>query len=454
MQKRQLLASPSIIEGSIPKALLSFFFPILFGSFFQQLYNTADAVIVGRFVGKEALAAAGSGTSVFINLLVGFFVGLSNGASVVISQYYGSKDLRKVHISIETSMMLSFIGGTIVAVTGILISEWAMRLIGTPEDILILAVIYLKIYFIGMVPMFVYNMGSCILRSRGDSRTPLIILIVSCFSNIVLDILFVAVFRWGIAGAAWATVLCLAISAVLTIFFLRRIPEKECRFHFHELRLFDKEIIKRMLYLGIPAGIQGSMYNISNIIIQSSINSLGTNVIAGNAAYGKIDSIFWMCVNSFGVAMTVFAGQNYGAGNYKRVKQGTWVCMGMCSVMTIACSIIYMLFGRTFLSLFTTDDEVLDAGMMILRTIAPTFITYISIEILSGTIRGCGVSIIPTLFITIGICVFRILWVIFIFPLRPDVQNIMSTYPFSWILTSTMFLLYYRFGHWLHETHV
>jgi putative MATE family efflux protein len=450
LAKHKSVGSPSITEGSIAKGLLVFFFPILFGSFFQQMYNVADAIIVGRFIGKEALAAVGGGTSVFVNLLVGFFVGITNGAAVVISQHFGSKDKMRTHLSIQTSMVMSVIGGAVVTVLGLLSSEWAMRLIDTPEEILGMSVSYLNIFFLGMIPMFVYNMSASALRSMGDSKRPLYILILGCLVNIALDVLFVAIFGWGVAGAAWATVGCEAISAALGIHFLRHNGDPANCFSFHGLGI-NGDICKKMLYLGVPAGIQGSMYSISNIIIQGSINSLGTNIIAANAAYGKVDTLFWMCINSFGVAMTVFSGQNYGAAQYRRVRKGTMVCLSMSSVMSILFSVVFLLFGRSFLSLFTTDRTVLDEGVTILRCVAPFFITWVSIEILSGTIRGCGQSVVPTLLTVFGVCVLRILWVIFVFPSHHTIQTVMYVYPFSWVITSILFWIYYLTGHWMIE---
>jgi putative MATE family efflux protein len=446
--KREPVRTTSITEGSIAKGLLLFFFPILFGSFFQQMYNVADAIIVGRFIGKEALAAVGGGTSVFVNLLVGFFVGITNGASVVISQHFGANEKDKTHLSIQTSMVMSFIGGVIVMALGLSTSKWAMRLIATPDDILDMSVTYLDIFFLGMIPMFLYNMSASALRSMGDSKRPLYILILGCLVNILLDVLFVAVFRWGVAGAAWATVGCETISAMLGIYFLRHNGDKSNCFSFHGMGI-NGPICRKMLYLGIPAGIQGSMYSISNIIIQGSINSLGTNIIAANAAYGKVDTLFWMCINSFGVAMTVFSGQNYGASQFQRVRKGTWVCLGMSSLMSVLFSVIFLTWGRSFLSLFTTDATVLDDGVTILRCVAPFFITWVSIEILSGTIRGCGQSVVPTLLTVFGVCVLRIFWVAFYFPDHHTIQTVMYIYPISWSVTSVLFWIYYATGHWM-----
>ena len=448
---RKIYAPVSITDGSIPRAILYFYFPILFGSFFQQLYNATDAIIVGKFVGTQALAAVGGGTSTFVNLLVGFFVGLSNGASVVISQQFGAKKKELVHRAIETAMSMAILCGILVMILGLLVSHWAMQAIGTPKEIMDLSVSYLHIFFLGSVSQLVYNMGSCILTSMGDSKTPLYCLIVGTLSNIVLDVLFIAILGWGVQGAAVATILCQSISAAMVVILLHKGPERAFQFHFRDLTI-DRKLIGRMLLLGIPSGLQGSMYNIANILIQGAINSLGTIVIAGNAAYSKIESMFWMSINSFGVAISIFAGQNYGAGQYRRVKRGMWTALALSTIPAIGFGLLLITNGRTFLHLFTSDEHVIDAGMVICHTVAPTFLTYISIEILSGAVRGCGNAIIPTLFTALGVCVYRVLWVCFFFPLYPSLKTVMLCYPISWVITSTIFWCFWAFSGWKRQT--
>ncbi len=443
----KIYAPVSITEGSISRAILYFYFPILFGSFFQQLYNATDAIIVGKFVGTQALAAVGGGTSTFVNLIVGFFVGLANGASVVISQQFGARNKDRIHASIETAMGMAIVSGVLVTFLGLAISHQAMQVIGTPEDIMHLSVRYLHIYFLGTVSQLVYNMGSCILRAMGDSKTPLYCLVVGTLSNILLDIFFIAVLGWGVEGAAIATILCQTITAAMVVLLLHKGPEKAFQFHFRQLKI-DGALCKRMLLLGIPSGLQGSMYNIANILIQGAINSLGTVVIAGNAAYSKIEALYWMTINSFGVAISIFAGQNYGAGHYKRVKKGMWISLGMSVLPAIAFGFLLLGGGREMLRLFTSDSEVIDAGMVICHTVAPTFLTYITIEILSGAIRGCGNAVVPTAFTALGVCVYRVIWVFTYFPRHPSLVTIMLCYPISWILTSTIFWLFWFFSPW------
>ena len=317
-----------ITEGVIWKQLLIFFFPILFGTFFQQLYNTADAIIVGNFVGKEALASVGGSASTIINLLVGFFVGLSSGATVIISQYYGADNRRRVSDSVHTAIALAIAGGVVIMLIGLVSARFALTAMGTPDDILSLSLTYMKIYYLGTIPSMIYNMGSGILRAVGDSKRPLYFLIASCLVNIVLDLLFVAVLDMGVAGAAIATIASQFFSAILTLIALLRTQDSYrlivSKIRFHRDLLFD--IIK----IGLPAGLQSAMYSISNLLIQSSINSFGTDTIAAWTAYGKVDSIFWMIMGAYGVSITTFAGQNFGAGKYDRIKKSVRICSRSC----------------------------------------------------------------------------------------------------------------------------
>ena len=304
-----------IVTGVIWQQLLLFFFPILFGTFFQQLYNAADAVIVGRFVGKEALSAVGGGTGTLIQLLVGFFVGLSSGATVIISQYYGARRSEMVGYAVHTSIAFSLVAGVGMMIVGITAAPWALRAMSTPEDILGPSTTYIRIYFLGVIGNLIYNMGAGILRAVGDSKRPLYFLIVSCLTNIVLDIAFVIGLHMGVAGAALATILSQALSAVLVLWVLMRTKDMH-RLELRKIR-FDGRMFHRIIRIGLPAGLQSVMYTSSNILIQSSVNALGTDTVAAWTAYSKIDSLFWMIVNAFGISITTFVGQNYGAGKMR-----------------------------------------------------------------------------------------------------------------------------------------
>ncbi|MBC8533561.1 MATE family efflux transporter [Yeguia hominis] len=436
-----------ITEGVIWKQLLLFFFPILLGTFFQQLYNTVDAIIVGKFVGKEALAAVGGTTGTLINLLVGFFVGLSSGATVIISQYYGARRDREVGLAVHTSIALAIAGGAIFMVIGIFGSPLALRLMDTPEDVLPYASTYIRIYFVGMIPSMIYNIGSGILRAVGDSRRPLYFLIICCLTNLVLDLLFVVVFKLGVTGAAIATVLSQVVSAILVLLVLVRTKEAY-HMEWKEIR-FTRHILINIIQIGFPAGLQSAMYNLSNILIQSSVNHFGTDVIAAWAANGKIDAIFWMVMGAFGVSVTTFVGQNFGAQQYARIRKSVRVCMVMAFLAAAGMSALMLLAGKPILSIFSDDPAVIAQGEAVIRTLAPLYFTYVCVEILSGAVRGTGDSLLPTLITCLGICVLRIVWVYAALPVWNTMETIVLSYPISWAVTSLLYIFYYLHGGWL-----
>ena len=436
-----------ITEGVIWKQLLAFFFPILFGTFFQQLYNTTDAIVVGNFVGKQALAAVGGPASTLINLLVGFFTGLSSGATVVISQFYGAKHKDDVRKAVHTSIALSIAGGAVIMVLGIAFAGVALRAMNTPEDIMGMSLTYMRIYFLGVIPSLIYNMGSGILRAVGDSKRPLYFLIASTLTNIVLDLFFVLVLRMGVAGVAIATSLSQVASAAMVMYALMKTDDMY-RLYLREIR-FSPSILSAIIRIGLPAGLQSTMYSVSNLIIQASINSFGTDTIAAWTAYSKVDGMFWMIMSAYGVSITTFAGQNFGAGKYDRIHKSVRVCIGMSAFTSVLLSAIVLVGGRFFLGLFTDDPGVADIGMSIIHVIAPTYITYICIEILGGTARGCGDSIIPMLLTCFGVCVLRVIWILGIVPIHRDLATVAFSYPLTWTVTSVMFIVYYLRGNWL-----
>ena len=442
-QKVQKTKANGITEGSIFGQLLLFFFPILFGTFFQQLYNTADAVVVGRFVGKQALAAVGGTTSTLINLMVGFFVGLSSGATVVISQYYGAKKADKVHWAVHTSVAFSVIGGVLFMAVGLVGARWALTAMHTPEDVMDHAVTYIRIYFLGMVPNLLYNMGAGILRAVGDSRRPLYFLIGSCFVNIILDVVLVAVLRMGVAGAALATISSQLFSAILVILCLTRTQDMY-KVEWRKIRI-DSRMLQRIIRIGIPAGMQSVMYNISNIIIQAGVNNLGTDNVTAWATYGKVDGLYWMMINALGISVTTFVGQNYGARRMDRVRKGAGACMVIGVVLTAIVSSALYFWGYLFIELFTSDPQVQLISQSLIRFMVPTFITYITIEILSGTLRGVGDAWMPLIITGVGVCLVRVIWIIFALPHFNTILAAAFCYPMTWALTSAAFAVYYYF---------
>ena len=446
-QRQETTASiTQITEGVIWKQLLLFFFPILFGTFFQQLYNTTDAVVVGNFVGTEALAAVGGPASTIINLLVGFFVGLSSGAGVVISQYFGSNSHDKLRFAVHTAMALSVIGGAGMMVLGIATASAALSLLNTPADIMGDSVLYMRIYFLGMIPSMIYNMGAGILRAIGDSKRPLYFLIASCIINIFLDLFFVVVLGLGVLGVGVATVLSQVVSAAMTLFVLLRTKESY-QVRIPEIRIHQK-YLSTILRIGLPAGLQSAMYSISNLVIQAAINGFGTDTVAAWTAYGKVDSFFWMIMTAYATAITTFAGQNFGAGRIDRVKKSVRVCLLMAAVTSVVFSFIVVGGGPVILRLFTQDADVIDICMGMIRVVSPAYITYICIEILSGACRGCGDALIPMILTCFGVCVLRILWVTLVSIVSPGISQIVFSYPLTWTITSILFIIYYKKGKW------
>lgn len=439
-----------ITDGVIWQQLLLFFFPILFGTFFQQLYNTADAMVVGRFVGKEALACVGGSSSQIINLIVGFFVGLSSGATVIIAQYYGARDEKNLQDTLHTAIAFSIVGSFVISILGIVLSPIILRLMNTPEYLMADSLLYLRFYFGGIIFIFIYNIGSGILRAVGDSKNPLYFLIFCCFCNIFLDLLLVMVFHMGVLGVALGTLISQALSSVLILRNLMRTKDIY-RLELRKIRLHAAPL-SMLLKIGLPSGLQSTMYNIANMVIQTALNSFGTDTMAAWTAFGKVDSFYWMISSAFGVAITTFVGQNYGAGKIDRMKKSVRVCfcMDLATALTLS-ALMYLFLGKFLLSLFTTDAEVLSIGVRIMQIIVPAYAPFVFIEIFSGALRGAGNVLIPMLLTCGGICVTRILWIFFFVPSHRAVETIIFSYPGSWVLTATLFILYFAYytrRHW------
>ena len=441
-----------ITEGVIWKQLLYFFFPILLGTFFQQLYNTADAMVVGRFVGKEALACVGGSSSQIINLIVGFFIGLSSGATVIIAQYYGGRCEKELQDTLHTAMAFSIIGSVVISILGITLSPMILRMMNTPEYLMKDSLLYLRFYFGGILFVFIYNIGSGILRAVGDSKGPLYFLIFCCFCNIFLDLLLVMVFRMGVMGVALGTLISQALSSLLVLRSLMRTRDIY-RLELRKIRLHSAPL-SMLLKIDLPAGLQSTMYNLANMVIQAALNSFGTDTMAAWTAFGKVDSFYWMISSAFGVAITTFVGQNYGAGKIDRMKKSVRVCfcMDLATALTLS-ALMYLFLGKFLLSLFTTDAEVLSIGVRIMQIIVPAYAPFVFIEIFSGALRGAGNVLIPMLLTCGGICVTRILWIFFFVPSHRAVETIIFSYPGSWVLTAILFVLYFTWyarKHWNH----
>ncbi|MBE6878137.1 MAG: MATE family efflux transporter [Ruminococcaceae bacterium] len=439
-----------ILEGSLYKNIMLFFLPIWFGTFFQQLYNTVDAVIVGNFVGKAALAAVGGPTGTIINLLVNFFVGVSSGAGVVIAMYYGSRNVEKTDTAIHTAVAISITGGLILMAIGIPFSPKFLEWMGTPADILEQATIYIRIYFCGAVFNLIYNIGSGILRAMGDSKKPLYFLIVASIVNIILDVVFVVVLKMGVAGVGLATIIAQFSSAMLVLATLKRMPE-DIALTWNKVKL-NGSMCGEIFRIGIPNGIQSIAFSISNIAIMSSINAFGTDTVAAWTAFGKIDAMFWMTVGSFGIATTTFVGQNFGARNFDRVRKSVRAC-NLLSVIAAVMLTCIMLTCYPFLyRIFTQDAAVIEIGATMVKVMVPLYFTFVFIENFSGAMRGVGHSIAPTILTIMGICVFRVFWVAVVLPMNNTLITAIISYPISWSLTAIIFTVYYLSGVWFKKS--
>ena len=435
-----------ITEGVIWKQLLKFFFPILFGTFFQQMYNMVDTIVVGRFAGTTALAAVGT-CGPLMNLLFGFFVALASGATVIIAQFYGSKNDRGVHDSVHTGMALAILGGLLITVAGLILAPLVLEWTNVPADVRPDALIYLRIFAAGVIVSMVYNVGSGILRALGDSRRPMVYLIVCCFINIALDLLLVVVIPMGVAGVAIATLIAQAVSAVLVVIALMR-QQDSSRLVWREVKIHP-HILADVLRIGVPSGMQSVMYSVSNIIVQTGVNSLGSTTVAAWTAFGKTDMVVWMVMGAFGTTITTFAGQNFGAQKYDRMRKSVRVCMGMTVGSTLLLTVFVLLMCEPLLMLFTSDPAVVEVGKEILWWIGPYYVLYACIEVLAGAMRGCGDSFKPMLLTGLGICLFRALWVPLVVGNYHTIGMLGLCYPLSWGLTSVLFVVYYLRGNWL-----
>lgn len=431
----------TIVDGVIWKGLLKFFFPIMLGTLFQQLYNTVDAVVVGQFVGTQALAAVGGSSSQIVNLFIGFFVGLSSGATVIVSQYFGAREDKGVSRAVHTAMALAFIAGAVMTVVGLVFAPAMLEIMNTTEDTMADSTLYLRIVFLSMIPSMVYNVGSSILRAIGDSRSPLYFLAAACLVNVVLDLAFVLVFRMGVAGVAIATSIAQAVSAVLVFVALCR-AKGSYRIIPREIRP-ERELLARTVRIGLPTGLQSVLYAVSNIIITTSINGFGTDTVAAWVAFGKVDALFWLILSAFGVAIMTFVGQNYGARKFDRVHKSLKVALAIAAVTSIVFSAVLLLVGQYVFRLFTNDQTVMDVAIYMMMCMVPGYVLYVPIELISGALRGMGDTLIPTVITAVGICALRVLWIFAVVPLWHDILAITISYPISWLLTSAAFILYY-----------
>ena len=445
---QRITAHDRVTQGVLWKEMLLFFLPIMLGTMLQQAYNLADTLIVGRFVGKIALAAVGGSSAIIVTFLVNFFVALSSGASVIAAQYYGAGNSDQVRRSIQNAMLLATASGAFVMVVGIVAAPALLEMLHTTEDTMEYSLQYLRFYFLGMIPSMIYNMGSCLLRSLGDARRPLQFLAVCATVNVVLDLVFVLVLEWAVIGVAVATSISQLVCAVLVIRALNRLPE-EIRPNIRHLRL-DRSLFLRMMKIGFPAGCQSAMYNVANMIVQVAINELGTDSMAGWTAYRKIDDLFWPISNAMGLTIMTFVGQNFGARREDRVKKTirTGFCFHLC--LSALYTVIVIAARYPLISLFAKGDPaVIACGTSVTVYTCLFYCTFSFTEVLSSSMRAVGNTIRPALITLLCICLSRVVYLYgYVFSHLSDF-TIALCYPISWTLASIVFVLYYRFGHWM-----
>ena len=432
-QKKTLLMT----EGSIWKSILLFSVPLILGNLLQQLYNTADSIIVGNFLGSNALAAVGSSGSP-IYLLIGFSQGVAVGAGVVVSQYLGAKDKKETRIAVHTSLAIAVILGLILTVGGIAVSRSLLIWMNTPEEVLGDAVTYMKLYFGGVLFSVVYNMAAGILNAAGNSRRSVLYLACASITNIILDLVLIAGLKMGVAGAAIATDISQLVSCVLSLRFLMKV-DADYKVELSAIRP-DQRMTSRIIRIGLPTGIQNMVISFSNVLVQSSVNSYGAAAMAGFAAYMKIDGFNILPVTSFSMAATTFVGQNYGAGNLKRVKNGMWVTL-------------LLAFQKPIMHLFTSDETVVAFGCSAMHYFCPFYFLLAILHGMAGAVRGTGRSVPPMVVLLISLCLFRVVWIQFVLPFFAGIEGVFVLYPVSWALGAVLMALYAWKGSWMTYEH-
>ena len=427
-------------EGRLLPKILLFSLPLMASSVLQLLFNAADVVVVGKFAGSEALAAVSSTTSL-INLITQLFIGLSIGVNVVVAKHIGERDFDKTYRSVSTSIIISLVGGVIVTVVGFLFCKTMLQLMGSPDDVIDLSALYLKIYFLGTIAMMLYNYGSAILRAQGDTQRPLKFLTLSGVLNVILNLIFVIVLKMSVAGVALATIISQYISAVLIMICLMK-EKYPFGISLKEMT-FDAAEFKQILVIGLPAGIQGTVFALSNVTVQSSINSFGKIVMAGNGAASNLEGFVYVAMNTFYQSAISFTSQNLGAKKYERLTPILFTCLGCVLVTGAVLGIGLWYFGDIFLSIYSSDPEVISAGIIRLSYIGKIYFLCGTMDVLCGCLRGMGYSLIPMINSLLGSCAFRLVWLATVFKIYHTQDMVYIVYPLSWIITIILHLILY-----------
>ena len=430
--------------GPIGRKLMLFALPLLGSSLIQQLYNTVDIFFVGNFVSDSNAMSAVGASALIVSLLVGFFTGMSIGAGVVVSLFYGEHDDKKLSQAVHTAIMIGLIGGIVLTIVGVIASPLLLQWMNTPPEILDMAVTYLRIYFLSLLSLLLYDMGVGILRAVGDSKRPLLYLAVGGVLNVLLDLIFVWLFQWGVTGVAVATLISQTVPAVLVMVHLLRVKQPY-RIMVKKLRL-HKEMVRRIFRVGIPAGVQSIVITLSNMVVQYHINSFGPDAIAAFTAYFKVELLLYLPIVSFGQAVTTFTGQNVGAGQYQRVQKGVRLGLLLGVLFTGCMATVVTLFGRQIYGCFTGDAAVIDKGMEVLLLTAPMYFLYVFLEVFSGAVRGSGSSAVPMVIVIANMCVLRVVLLTVLVPLWNTISAVAICYPITWFTTSFCLGIYYFKG--------
>lgn len=433
-------------EGNIWKLLIIFSIPLILGNLLQQMYNTADSIIVGNFVGSNGLAAVGSGTAL-INLIIAFSQGAAVGAGVIVSQNLGARDKQKTKLAVHTAMCIAIILGMILSAIGVIFSRDLLIWMKTPKSVLKDSVLYLQIYCGGLIFNVIYNMATGILNAAGNSKRPLIYLAIASVTNIILDLVFIKELKWGVKGAATATDISQALSCVLAVGYLLRV-NSDYKLIIKELKIHSNTA-KQIIRVGLPTAIQNMVISFSNVLVQSSVNSYGATAMAGYAAYLKIDGFNILPVLSISMAVTTFTGQNVGAKKPDRVKKGMWNALIMGVVYTVIIGVVLLLTSHTVLGLFTKDNEVITYGQLAMKYFCPFYFLLGILNILAGTVRGAGKGVPPMLILLFSMCIFRILWIKIALPFYSTIDGVFILYPISWFVGMVLMIIYTKFGKWL-----
>lgn len=427
-------------NGPLLGKIITFAVPLMLSGILQLLFNAADIIVVGRFAGNEALAAVGS-TSALINLLVNVFIGLSIGTNVLVARYYGGKNHKEVEETVHTSILAALAGGVFLLMLGIFLAKPLLGLMGTPENVINQSVLYMKVYFLGMPAFLVYNFGSAILRAVGDTKRPLYFLLFAGVVNVVLNLIFVIQFHMGVAGVAAATAISQYISAVLIMRCLIR-SDMSYRLIVKNLRIVPNKL-KKIVQIGLPAGVQGAVFSISNVLIQSSVNSFGSVAMAGNTAAANIEGFIYTSMNAVYQTALSFGSQNFGAKNYKRMDRIQWICLGLVTAVGVVMGYGAVGLGRELLGIYSADAQVIQYGMTRLFIIGTTYSLCGIMEVMVGGLRSRGYSVMPMLVSLTGACAFRVLWIFTVFAMDPTPQTLYVSYPVSWGLTAGVHIVCY-----------